>query len=37
LTTLVRGCEWAATETVTLPVPADFPTASEPSRRPFAE
>lgn len=37
LTTLVRGCEWAATKTVTLPVPADFPTASEPSRRPFAE
>ncbi len=29
LTMLVRGVEWAASGTVTYPVPADFPTASE--------
>lgn len=37
ITTLLRGCEWAATGAVTLPVPADFPTADAPSRRPLAE
>lgn len=29
LATLTRGTEWAATGTVTLPLPKDFPTASE--------
>lgn len=33
-TTLARGCEWAATGKVTLPVPADFPTADKVSTRP---
>ena len=28
-TTLIRGCEWAATGRVTYPVPGDFPTATE--------
>ena len=27
-TTLIRGCEWAATGQVSFPVPADFPTAT---------
>jgi len=31
--TLARGTEWAATGTVTQPVPADFPTAKAPSYR----
>lgn len=36
ITTLVRGTEWAATGKVTLTdVPADFPTANEPSERKF--
>ena len=35
ITTLQRGCEWAATGAVTLPVPADFPTAGESKSRPF--
>jgi type 1 glutamine amidotransferase len=35
ITTLVRGCEWAATGKVTLTeVPKDFPTADKVSERP---
>lgn len=37
LTSLARGCEWAATGAVTLPVPKDFPTADAPSSRPLVE
>jgi type 1 glutamine amidotransferase len=37
ITTLVRGCEWAATGEVSLPIPADFPTAESPQRRPFPQ
>ena len=33
ITTFQRGAEWAATGEVTQPVPADFPTATEVSRR----
>jgi uncharacterized protein len=33
ITSLQRGAEWAATGKVTLPVPDDFPTADEVSRR----
>jgi uncharacterized protein len=33
-TTLARGTEWAATSKVTIPVPADFPTADKMSVRP---
>ena len=29
ITTLLRGTEWAATGKVTIPIPADFPTATE--------
>ena len=29
ITTLLRGTEWAATGKVTLPVPTDFPTATD--------
>src|SRR5262245_11664489 len=36
ITTLIRGCEWAATGKVTQPVPADFPTADQFSQRKFA-
>ncbi|MGV3606925.1 MAG: ThuA domain-containing protein [Planctomycetaceae bacterium] len=35
ITTLVRGTEWAATGKVTLPIPADFPTADKISQRKF--
>ena len=35
ITTLQRGCEWAATGEVSVPIPADFPPASEPKQRPF--
>lgn len=35
ITTLLRGTEWAATGEVTLPIPADFPTSTEATRRPF--
>ncbi|MDF7801013.1 ThuA domain-containing protein [Pontiellaceae bacterium B1224] len=35
ITTFTRGCEWAATGNVTLPVPKDFPTAEAVSRRTF--
>jgi len=37
ITTLQRGAEWAATGTVGLSVPADFPTADKTSSRPFAK
>jgi len=37
ITSLQRGAEWAATGTVGLPVPADFPTADKASSRAFAE
>ncbi len=33
ITTFQRGAEWAATGDVTQPVPADFPTATEVSKR----
>jgi HEAT repeat protein len=33
ITTFQRGAEWAATGNVTQPVPADFPTATEVSKR----
>ncbi|MHC5060324.1 MAG: HEAT repeat domain-containing protein [Planctomycetota bacterium] len=33
ITTFQRGAEWAATGEVTQPVPADFPTATEVSKR----
>lgn len=36
ITTLVRGAEWAATGKVTTPIPDDFPTADETSRRAFS-
>ena len=35
ITTFLRGCQWAATGEVTLPVPEDFPTHEKPSSRPF--
>jgi type 1 glutamine amidotransferase len=35
ITTFIRGCEWAATGTVTQPIPADFPTADKTSERKF--
>ena len=34
ITTLQRGSQWAATGTVSVPLPADFPTAEKPSSRP---
>ncbi len=37
ITTLQRGTEWAATGKVTLPIPADFPTAEKLSQRPAKE
>lgn len=33
ITTFLRGCEWAATGEVTIPVPDDFPTAEQTSMR----
>ena len=36
ITSLLRGTEWAATGKVTLPIPKDFPTEKEATRRPFA-
>lgn len=35
IATFQRGTEWATTGAVTLPVPADFPTAEKISQRPF--
>jgi hypothetical protein len=35
ITIFQRGCEWAASGKVTLPVPKDFPTAEAVSSRPF--
>ncbi|WP_372794467.1 ThuA domain-containing protein [Pontiella sp.] len=35
ITTFLRGCEWAASGKVTLPVPDDFPTADSAASRPF--
>ena len=37
ITTLLRGCEWAATGKVTQPIPADFPMAEKTSQRKFGE
>jgi len=37
ITTLQRGAEWAATGSVDLAVPTDFPTADMTSSRPFAK
>lgn len=36
ITTLLRGTEWAATGRVTIPIPPDFPSETEATRRPFA-
>ena len=33
IATLQRGTEWAATDKVTIPLPADFPTAEKGSSR----
>ena len=35
ISTFLRGTEWAASGSVTLPVPNDFPIASEPSARSY--
>ncbi|MEM1061237.1 MAG: ThuA domain-containing protein [Planctomycetota bacterium] len=35
IVTFLRGTEWAATGAVTQPIPADFPTASDATRREF--
>jgi type 1 glutamine amidotransferase len=35
ITTFLRGVEWAATGKVSLPVPADFPTAEQSTSRDF--
>jgi type 1 glutamine amidotransferase len=35
IVTLLRGTEWAATGAVTIPVPADFPTEQNATRRAF--
>lgn len=35
ITTLQRGTEWAATGKVTVPIPADFPTAGKTSQRKY--
>ncbi len=35
ITTFTRGAEWAASGTVTLPLPADFPTATQTQSREF--
>ena len=37
ITTFTRGAEWAATGKVTIPVPTDFPTATETRSRPFGK
>lgn len=37
ITCLQRGCQWAATGKVDIPVPADFPTETAISKRAFAE
>jgi hypothetical protein len=34
VTTLTRGAEWAATSSVTLPIPSEFPTADKFSSLP---
>ncbi len=35
VTTLLRGCEWVATGAVTIPIPDNFPTATETSLREY--
>ena len=35
ITTFLRGCQWAASGEVTIPVPDDFPTSEKSSSRPF--
>ncbi len=35
IVSFLRGVEWAATGKVTLPIPEDFPTADNPSKREF--
>jgi uncharacterized protein len=37
ITTFGRGCQWAATGKVTLPIPNDFPTADKTKQRKFVE
>jgi type 1 glutamine amidotransferase len=35
IVSLLRGCEWAATGEVTIPIPDDFPTAENATTRKF--
>ncbi len=35
ITTFLRGVQWVATGTVSIPVPNDFPTEDQSSSRPF--
>ena len=37
ITTFQRGCQWAATGEVTIPIPDDFPTADEDTKRVWEE
>jgi type 1 glutamine amidotransferase len=37
ITTMLRGTEWAATGNVTIPIPADFPTAEKSNSRNFEQ
>lgn len=37
ITTFLRGTEWAATDKVTIPIPADFPAAGKPTSRKFED
>jgi uncharacterized protein (TIGR01244 family) len=37
ITTFLRSAEWAATSSVTIPIPDDFPTADKQSKRAFIE
>src|SRR5687767_14442287 len=37
ITTFTRGCQWAATGKVTLPIPEDFPTEDKTSQRKFSQ
>lgn len=37
ITALLRGTEWAATGKVTVPIPKDFPSETEATRRPFTQ
>jgi len=37
ITCLLRGSEWAATGKVSIPIPDDFPTSTNSSKRPFSK